>query len=93
MRYSYMMSKISTWGISAAAVYLLLVAALFLYAKSCTETFCGLVALLAGLPWLPLLDFLGGDSYASGAYSWLSIILNIFVLYFLFATIQRWVKR
>jgi hypothetical protein len=87
-----MVNRISTWGLGATALYALFVVYLFSYAESCTETFCGLVALLAGMPWLLLLDLLGGDGYASGIYGWASIILNIIVLYFALASLQRWIK-
>lgn len=87
------MSKISKWGASAVVIYALLVALLFWYATSCTETYCGLMALLAGMPWLLLFDLFGGDSYASGVFGWISIILNIVILYFLFAMLQKkWLK-
>lgn len=88
-----MVNKLSTWGIVGVVVYGLLVASLFFYATSCTEAFCGLMALLAGMPWLLLLDLVGGDSYASGAFGWISIILNALILYFLFAALQKWAKR
>ena len=87
------MNQVSRRGIVAVAIYLVLVIFLFIYATNCTETFCGLTALLAGMPWLLLLDFLGGDSYNAGLLGWVVIILNVVVLYFLFSTIQKWAKR
>ncbi len=88
-----MVNKLSTWGAAAVVIYGLFIGFLFFYATSCTEAFCGLIALLAGMPWLLLLDMLGGDSYASGIFGWVSIILNILILYFLFATLQRWMRK
>lgn len=88
-----MMKKISTWGVAAVVVYVLFTTFLFVYSINCTETFCGLVALIAGMPWLWLLDTLGGDSYNSGVFGWASIILNILVLYFIFAALQQWKRK
>jgi len=87
------MKYISTWGIIAVGIYLVLVISLFTYATSCTETFCGLVALLAGMPWLLLLDLVGGDSYNTGLLGWLAISLNLVILYFIFAALQKRVQK
>jgi len=70
-------------------VYILLAIALFAYATNCTGTFCGLVALLVGMLWLLFLDFVGGDSYHSGIFGWIAIGLNIVILDFIFATLQK----
>lgn len=84
-----MLSKVSSWGIIAVVIFLIATASLFLYATSCTETFCGLIALLAGMPWLLFLDFVGGDSYNSGIFGWVAIGLNVVILYFIFAVLQN----
>ena len=84
---------ISTWGGIAVVTYLVFVASLFYYATHCIETFCGLVALLAGMPWLLFLDILGGDSYNAGYFDWISIFLNIVVLYVAFAALQKFLKK
>src|SRR3989344_3122959 len=93
VRYNEFMNRVSRWGAVAVAVYLISVVFLFIYATNCTETFCGLLALLAGMPWLLFLDFLGGDSYNTSLFGWVAIALNVLILYFIFATIQRWMKK
>lgn len=85
--------KISRWGTCAAGVYLLIIGILFVYATNCTETFCGLMAVLGGMPWLLILDLVGGDSYNAGFIGQIAIVANVIVLYFLFAALQKWLKK
>lgn len=88
-----MANKISSWGIGAVSVYVMAVIALFVYATNCTGTLCGLLALMAGMPWLLLVDVLGEDSYSAGYLGWCAMALNAIFLYFLFAALQKWLSK
>ena len=88
------MTGASKWGLGASGAYILFGGALFYYATHCTETYCGLVALVAGLPWLLFLDLIGGDSYNAGTFVGIgTVVLNGVLLYLLFAWIEKRVKR
>lgn len=88
-----MFNKISGWGMGAVIVYIVGVIWLFIYATNCVGDFCGLTALLAGMPWFLILDIFGGDSYTSGLFGWVSIILNIVFLYLIFSQLQKHIQR
>lgn len=87
-----MVNKVSTWGVIAALAYLGFVGALFMYVSDCREMFCEAGVLLAILPWFPLFDVasLPVDGYAL---FWFFVFFDTLLLYFLFAALQKWVKK
>lgn len=81
------------WGLVAVGVYICATILLFFYATTCSQTFCGLMIVLTGMPWLLVLDYLGGDSYNSGVFGFIAVLLNIMVFYFFFAFLQTRHKK
>jgi len=87
------MNLVSRWGVIAGGAYILFVVFLFYYASNCVGGFCGLMALLAAMPWLYLFDFLGGDIYDSGAFGYVFVALNVIIFYLLFSYLERRFKK
>lgn len=94
------MHKISSYGVAVVLIYLAIIAWLFYTAQNCSGMFCGAVIVVGILPWsalfedgIPLVDFL--NAYISADHMiwyWALVILNILILYFLSAALQRWLR-
>lgn len=96
MRYSYMVSKISTWGVLAVGVYLAVVAGLFMVTDGCQGMFCSSGIVVAMLPWIIIWE----DGLRTSFFEldgmlwfWTIVSINILILYFLFAALQKWVGK
>lgn len=96
------MEKISRWGLSAVAVYVVLIGVLFIYVNTCQSSFCEVASVVATLPWIALLgplqlhsleEVVISTSYGYWMFSIGSLFLNIIVLYLFFAWLQKVSKR
>ena len=87
-----MMKKISVWGAVAVLLYLGFVGFLFMYVSNCEGMFCEAGVLLAVLPWFFLFDMnsLPVEGYAL---FWILVIVDMLILYFLFAALQKWMQN
>ena len=95
-----MMKKISTWGVGAVVIYILLIGWLFYVASGCSGMFCGAVIVLGILPW-PII-FEDGINLTMGNFIlendsmiwyWIAVVFNGIIIYFIFSALQKWVSR
>lgn len=80
------MNKVSMWGIVAAFVYFCVAGYLYWNAINCHGMFCDVGLGLVVAPWS---YFLGTDI----VWFWAAAVINILILYFVFAVLQSWVQK
>lgn len=91
-----MVNNISKWGMAAVITYIISVGVLFTYIANCQGMFCDAGIVLAILPWAIFFEdgletpFFEIDGMA---WFWSMVMLNIFILYFIFARLQKWIQR
>ena len=100
VRYNEFMNRVSRWGAVAVAVYFALVGLLFYSATDCYGLFCGAVIIVVILPWSIIFENgihlqFGGINIESDSmiWFWTAAVLNVLILYFIFAAIQKWMKK
>lgn len=94
------MKKISTSGLVAVGVYALFSIWIFHEVSICTGMFCEAGIVVTILPWILFFDY-GLDksifgvklNISSDFWYWFFVLLNVLILYFLFAFIQRKLKK
>jgi len=87
-----MFSRFSKWGACVAILYIASTALLLVSVHNCRGDFCSAGILLAVLPWFPLFDEVSLPVNGMTLF-WILVILDTLILYFLFAAIERWVKK
>lgn len=94
------MNKVSSWGVIAVVIYLVVVGTLFYSATDCYGLFCGAVIAVAILPWSIIFEEgihlqFGSVNIESDSmiWFWIAIVLNVVILYLIFSVLQKWMKR
>ncbi len=87
-----MRARFSKWGVYVAISYIAFVALLLVSVQNCRGDFCSAGILLAVLPWFPFFDEVNLPVNGMTLF-WMLVVLDILILYFLFAAVERWVKK
>jgi len=88
-----MKKHLSKWGIFGALLYIAAVVWSYWYSQTCLSAFCGIGFLLVVMPWAIFLDFLGLDIFSLNFVGLLLILLNIFMIYLLFAFFEHLFRK
>lgn len=85
------MNRISAWGIVVALMYLVFSLAIYLETTNCHGMFCDIGIIIPIIPWsllLPNFFWLGNILWF-----WVLVIINVFLLYAIFATIEKLIVK
>jgi len=87
------MKYISTWGIVAVLAHTAFVVYIFSIVEDCLGMFCETGILLAVLPWFFLSDNFIPIPFYNDMVFWSLVALDTLLIYFAFATLQKFLKR
>jgi hypothetical protein len=95
-----MLKRVSTWGAAVVVIYFALIGLLFYLASDCRGMFCEAVVVLGIIPWSIIFEdgisfqFSGTHiEFDNMIWFWAAVTLNVLILYFAFAALQKWLKR
>ncbi len=82
-------------GLILVGLYVLLLVWAWIYAKTCTGTYCGMMVLLPVIPWIMLADRFLTEKFMMVSYI-VMILLNIGLIYLIgcgFTRVGQWISR